>query len=191
MTFRRRKYLIDTHYQIRIILIFVLISFLVSIAAVACFNFFAIQELEMVMWSTHINVQSTGELVRPLFITVNTAGFIIVSLLIVAAALLIVRKTSGPLYRMSQDMERAAGGDLSLNISLRQKDEFKGIAEDLDNVMQSIRERFQFINEQYPGISNNLAKIQQKEIDPKDCRAVISDIERLEKKLEEFTTLKQ
>jgi len=191
MQFRRRKYLIDTNYQIRIILTFVLISFLISIAAVVCFNFFAMKELETLMWSTHINVQSTGELIRPLFIKVNIAGFIVVSILIIAAAFMIIKRTSGPLYRMSNDIEKAAGGDLSVDISLRQKDEFKDIANDLDNVLQNLRARFQFVHDEYPAVSKNLPNIRQKEKDTKDYSAVISDIERLEKKLEEFTIVKQ
>jgi methyl-accepting chemotaxis protein len=191
MTFRRRKYLTDTNFQMKIILTFVLISFLVSITAVAFFNFFAIKEFDAIMWSTHINVQSTSELLRPLFIKVNIIGFIVVSILTVIAAVLIIRRASGPLYRMSKDMERAAGGDLSLDIALRQKDEFKDIANDLDIVMQSIRERFQFINDEYPGISRTLAKIQQNKMDSKDYSIVFSGIERLEKKLAEFTVAKQ
>ena len=99
----------------------------------------------------------------------------------------IIRKTSGPLYRMSTDIERAAGGDLSVNISLRQKDEFKDTANSLDNVLQSIRERFQFINDEYADISGNLAKIREKEMHVKDFSTVFSGIERIEKKLEEFT----
>lgn len=191
MTFRRRKYLTDRGFQMRIILTFVLISFLVSIAAIACFNFFAMKKLEALMWSTHINVQSTGELFVPLFMKVNITGFIVVSILMIVAALLIIKKTSGPLFRMSKDIERATNGDLSVNISLRQKDEFKDIANDLDHVLHSIRERFQFINNQYSGISDNLDKIHQREADARDYSAVFSGIERIEEKLEEFKTIKQ
>ncbi|MBI4849972.1 MAG: methyl-accepting chemotaxis protein [Nitrospirae bacterium] len=188
MKIRRRRYLIDASFQVKIILLFVVVSLLGSIAAAAVFNFFVRQELEGLMWSTHISAQTTGDILRPLFIKINITGFIFVSALLIIIALWMMRKSSGPLYRMSKDIAKAAKGDLTTEIALRGKDDFKDTAECLDSMLKELKERFRIINEKYTKVSEKLGDCDLQGLKKEDLPTLLSRIESVEKELSRLTT---
>lgn len=186
MKFRRRRYLINTNYQMRIITIFVFIAFIGSLAAIGLFNFLANNKLETLIWSTHISAHSTGELIKPLFITINIAGFIFVSILILITAFIITRRTSVPLQSMAKDIAKAADGDLTVVIPLPQSDEFRDTASELNNMLKSIRARFKVINDSYMDISNKLEDLNAKRASADYLDTILLQVESLETELNKF-----
>lgn len=186
MKYRRRKYLIDTIFQSRIIIIFVALSLLGSFIAVAVFNLLALNKLDDLFWSSHIRVQSTGEYLRPLFVRVNIISFMFVSLAFIVAAFLIIKKTSGPLYRMSKDISKVAAGDLTADISLRKGDDFRDVAHELDIMVKSLRNRFSSLNEQYKICSLELEKGDITDTQKCNLESIASQIETIELELSRF-----
>lgn len=192
MKFRRRRYIVDAGLQMKFTILFVLVSLLGSVVAVAAFNFFALRKLEPLMWSTHISAKSTGELIGPLFVYVNIIGFLFVSVLLIIAGIWMIRKVSGPLYRMSKDIMKVTNGDLSARIILRQKDMLKDIAHELNIMIKSIRERFNIISEKYMGISESIGEFKFKEKTSntealiKDYNSVLKNVESLETEINSF-----
>ena len=158
MIFRRRKYIINTGFQLRFVIPFVILSLSGSVIAMIAFSFFAMKELEKVMWLSHINIKSTGELVRPVFIYVNLADAVFVSLVLVFTSIWMMKKASGPILRMTKDIRRVTDGDLSTTIILRGKDEFQDIAHDINVIIKNQRERLKKIGEQYMNISGDIVK---------------------------------
>src|SRR3990172_40887 len=71
MIFKRRKYIVDKRFQGKFILFFVIISSFISIVATVVFNHIALKRLESIMWSAHISVKTTDEVIGSLFIYVN------------------------------------------------------------------------------------------------------------------------
>ncbi len=190
MKFIRRRYIVDAGLQMQFIISFVLVSLLGSIAAVAAFNFFALRKLKPLIWSTHISAKSTGELIKPVFMYVNIIGFLFVSVLLIIAGIWMIRKVSGPLYRMSKDIIRVANGDLSTSITLRQKDKLKDVAYELNIMIKSIREKFNIISEKYRGISKSIGGL-KKEISNtgtsiKDYNLILKNIEGLQTEINSF-----
>ncbi len=195
MKFRRRKYIIDTGFQIRIILIFTVLAFLGSFIAATAFNYFALKKLEAFMWSTHVRVKTTGEILNPLFMYVNVTSFLFVSILLIITAVWITRKTAGPLYRISKDIYNVISGDLTTNITLRQKDEFKDTAFELNTMLKNIKGKFNIINTKYMSISKSIENLNKKitasEIATVDCDSILSNINSLEKELTNFKLRKK
>lgn len=159
MKFRRRKYLINASMQIRYSVLFVIIAVLGNICAVAVFNFLASKKLDSVIWSTHISVESTDQLIGPLFIYVNAATFAFITVLLILSGIWMIRNSSGPLNRMSKDISRIAEGDLSTNISLRGKDEFQDVAIDLKHMTERLRADFLLTKENCLNISKSLGRL--------------------------------
>lgn len=159
MKFRRRKYLINTSMQIRYSVLFVFIAILGNICAVALFNTLASKKLDSIIWSTHINVESTDQLIGPLFIYVNAAIFAFITILLILSGIWMIRNSSGPLYRMAKDINKIAEGDLSTNISLRGKDEFQDVAIDLNHMTEKLRTDFSSIKENCLNISKSLGRL--------------------------------
>ena len=145
--------------QIRYSVLFVIIAVLGNICAVAAFNTLASKKLDSVIWSTHINVESTDQLIGPLFIYVNAATFAFITILLILTGIWMIRNASGPLNRMSKDISRIAEGDLSTNISLREKDEFQDVAIDLKNMAEKLRADFSSTKDNCLNISTSLGTL--------------------------------
>ena len=169
---------------------FVLVSLLGSIVAVTAFNFLALRKLETLMWSTHISVKTTDELIRPLFMYINIINFLFVSILLIITGTWMIRKVSGPLYRMSKDIMRVVNGNLLTSITFRQKDMLKDIAHELNVMVKSIREKFNTISEKYRDISKSIGEYKEKTSNTetliKDYNSILKNIESLETEMNSF-----
>jgi len=194
MKFRRRTYLIDSGFQIKLILTFLIISLIGSLLVVVVFNTLALKELETQIWSVHISAQSTGEILRPLFFKANLASMALISALLIAGVMVVNRKTSGPLYRMSRDIRKIADGNLGTTVSLREKDEFQNVAETLNTMAGKLRSDFASIADAYYDISERLAGLgtpdAKGEASSKDYDTLLKNISDLESQLNKFQTEK-
>jgi methyl-accepting chemotaxis protein len=188
--FRRRKYINDTKLQMKFVSSFVIVCILSSILTSVVFNYLALIKLESLMWSTHINIKSTDELLRPLFININIINLLFVAALLIVTGLWLIRKITGPLYRMQKDIRKIATGDLSAGMTLRQKDELKDIAYELNIMIKSIRDRFAAINEKYADISESVKVLKadagDMDASAADYKSVLTKIETLEMELNRF-----
>lgn len=161
MIFKRRKYIVDKRFQRKFILFFVIISSISSIIATVVFNHIALKRLESIMWSAHISVKTTDEVIGSLFIYVNIIAFLVVSFLLILTGIWMVRKTSDFLYVISKNIMRVANGDLSVSIDFRQKDEFNDVVSSLNDMIKKLRERFFNIKQQYGEISAYIRDIER------------------------------
>ena len=185
MIFKRRKYIVDKRFQGKFILFFVIISSISSIIATVVFNHIALKRLESIMWSAHISVKTTDEVIGSLFIYVNIIAFLVVSFLLILTGIWMVRKTSGFLYMISKNIMRVANGDLSVSIDLGQKDEFNDVVSSLNDMIKKLRERFFNIKQQYGEISAYIRDIER--IYAKDT----PEREYLQKVLKRLETLRE
>ena len=105
MKFRRRKYVINSGLQMRFSFLFIVVALLGNILAVGAFNMFSLKKLDAARWSTHLNIDSTGELLYPVFLYVNIGAFLFITMLFIIVGAWMLRKTTGPLIRMSKDIK--------------------------------------------------------------------------------------
>lgn len=190
MKFRRRTYINDAKLQMKFVTAFIIICLLGSILTSAVFNYLALKKLETLMWSTHISIKTTDELLRPLFINITIINFILVTAFLIITGLWMIRKTTGPLYRMLKDVQKVAAGDLSTDITLRQKDELKDVAHELNAMVKGIRDRFVAINNKYTDVSLSVkglkSDLSDKETSMKACKSLLNKIEGLETEINRF-----
>ncbi len=183
MKFRRRKYVINSGLQMRFSFLFIIVALLGNILAVGAFNILSLRKLDAARWSTHLNVESTGELLYPVFLYVNVGAFLFITLLFIILGVWMLRKTTGPLIRMSKDINGVTDGDLSSQIVLRQKDEFKDVADELNIMTEKLRNRFVNIKDKYESISQSVTMLEK---DPVDKEATISTYHLTLKNIEVF-----
>ena len=189
MIFKRRKYIVDKRFQGKFILFFVIISSFISIVATVVFNHIALKRLESIIWSAHISVKTTDEVIGSLFIYVNIIAFLVVSLLLILTGIWMVRKTSGFLYVLSKNIMRVANGDLSVSIGLRQKDEFNDVVSSLNDMIKKLRERFSDIKQRYGEISTYIRDIERTYAkdtpEREDIQKVLKRLETLRENLQQ------
>jgi len=150
---KRKIYLIKKGFQSRFILRFVAVSTIWSAASVLLFFYLANKKLEEIRYSSYIDMRTTSELLMPV-----TIGALAVSLLMFAGILgyaihTLLHKLTGPLGQIRRDISRIAGGDLTSDIILREKDEFQDLAADLEGMRTELRSRIARIKEQQAMLS--------------------------------------
>lgn len=190
MKLKRRTYIIDTRLQMRFAFYFIVISLLGNIAALTVFNALSLRQLDTLVWSTHISAASTEQLITPIFMYVNVVNFFFVTIMLILAGILMVKKTSGPLYRMSKDIMQVSKGDLSSRIVLRHKDDFRDVALALNRMIEKTGERFADIKETYTGISVLVEILKHGTGNRQDAirsyNSLLERIEEVEKKIDAF-----
>ena len=160
MEFKRRRYILNREFQWRFILAFIAISLTASVVSAALFNLFAMNRLEELRWYVHISANTTGEVLRPLLFSFNLFNFIFISVLLILMSRWMMNRIEGPLYRIMTDINRIGEGDLSSPIISRQKDEFQDVTIVLNNMMDSIKEKFIEFSTQYEEVSKGLRNLE-------------------------------
>lgn len=99
---------------------------------------------------------------QSLSIQVGIFNLILVLVLIFITGIWMMKKTRGPLYRISNDLEKVCAGDFSSPIVLRQKDEFKDVADALNDMIENTRARLNSFKNSYEDISRNILDLEVK-----------------------------
>ncbi len=187
MKFRRRKFIINAGLQMKIALVFAAIAISGSIAATTAFNYFALKKIEKLMWSTHIGIKNTGEIIKQLVLYVNLVDFLFIAVLLIIAVAWMMKKTRGPIFRLTKDIEGVSNGDLTIDIILRDKDEFRDVAHELNLMVGSMREKFMKLIEKHVDISGSLDKLSTEIHDPesavRNCNIALENIRQFEEEI--------
>ncbi len=187
MKLKRRNYINDLDYQMKIVIVFVVSTLLLNIISIGVFNFIALQQMEDVIWSTHINVKTTGEILSALFIYLNSINVCFITLMLILTGYWMIKKTAGPLMSMSSDIIKMTEGDLVSGIALRKKDEFQDVASEINNMRENMRGRFERISRQHNEVSgsvNNLTALTgQHESMAAESGIILEKIKKLEEEI--------
>jgi methyl-accepting chemotaxis protein len=145
---RRRNYFIKKGFQARFILKFLGIVIFGS-AISGCFIYLlTTRNIENTFYSSHIKISSTGQLVLPTLLRVNSGVIVLVLLAVAVLTLFISNKVAGPVYRMGKSTEKIGQQDFTANFTLRSGDETKYLAESFDDMNRGLKGRFDRLRRQ-------------------------------------------
>ncbi len=135
---RRRNYLINKEFQFRYMarIIFGMVVMALIIAFTVYYTTWAR------IMDEFYNIPRIASQFAPLFSSVNgTMLFILFFFLILAAVLsiFISHSIAGPIYRFEKSLQAIAQGDLTLRVGLRKTDEFKHVANTLNEMVVELR----------------------------------------------------
>ncbi len=134
---RRKRYLIKTGFQLRYLGLILIAIILPTILFSACL-YYAIFSLMAEQLGLP---ESIAYNITPVLNKINftiLVGFPVITTALLFWGLLISHRIAGPMYRLEQDLDKIAKGDLSLRIRLRRKDELGSIAEGINKVLDKI-----------------------------------------------------
>ncbi len=146
--YKRKTLYIKKGFQFKFILKFCLIL-LAGVTISTGLLFFLSQEtLTSSFENSRLVIENTGSAILPVIIITNliTLGIICIATIIVT--LFVSHKIAGPMFRFEKDLERIKKGDLSVNINLREKDQFSEMAFSLNSMTQGIHEKICAVNHQ-------------------------------------------
>ena len=188
--YRRRNYFINKDFQGRFVFMFVLLASIGGVMAVGLFNYLAQKRLDVIMYSIHIPAKRINELLSSDMLYANLFSFFLVLFFLVFAINRLSISIAGPLYRIKKDLKEIAKGDLSFNITLRYKDEFKDFASEINSMIENLREYFSQTNNDIEIIDRYVREIERHN-DKKDLiklknQHIRGHIEELIKRTEQF-----
>ncbi len=139
--YKRRTYYIKNSAQSKFILRFVMLSLLGGTIALGSFNFLAYKKIDAILYSMRLPNISPGGLLwnEMLYTNLFVIAFILIAFAITAKGLF--NKINGPLKKMTYDIARMTNGTLNITISLRQHDEFRDIASELNEMAAGLNQR--------------------------------------------------
>ena len=153
---RRRQYVTDRRYQWRTVLEVVAICAGGLLVNLTLFSYLSFRELESLRWKTHIQAESIADVVTPYLVYTGIFSSCLTVLALLFFFSRLMRKTAGPLFRLKKDVEKAALGDLSVNIYLRRDDDFKDVAKECNRAIETLRNTFSLLKERFQFIGRTL-----------------------------------
>lgn len=140
--YRRRNYFTNKGFQTRFMLHFLAASIVANILTVTLFIILARHKIDSLLFSMRLPRTSAGALLSPVAFTASIASVVVVSLLFLWAARGMYHKIAGPLNRIRTDLHKIETGDLSSGVILRDEDEFKDFAGEVNAMVAELNRRF-------------------------------------------------
>jgi len=182
---KRRNYFIDKKFQTGFIVKFCLIAAASSLLIGALIMYLAQDSTTVAIDNTQVTVKSTADFIMPIAIQTILIVIIFTSIAVVVLTMLISHKISGPLYRMTNEINAVAGGDLRRNFNTRSNDQLKALSKGLLEMCSALQGGFGEIKESYKKLKSSL---NNKNLSPQDKEEIAGILAEIEKKLERFKT---
>jgi len=141
--YRRKQHFIKKGYQTRFILKFCLLVLVGAVISTTLLYVFAQGSLTSTYANSRLTVRTTSTAILPSVIYTNLITLGLISLATIMVVLYVSHKIAGPLYRFEKELSDIAEGDLTKVIYLRKNDEVTDMAESLNRMTASLRERLQ------------------------------------------------
>jgi len=142
ITFRRRNYFIKKGFQSRFMLRFIAASLAVALLAVVLFIVLARNKLDVVLFSMRLPASGTTSLLSREALYASIAAVVAISILYLLSARSMYHKISGPLQRIRTDLRKISSGDLGCRVTLREVDEFKDFADEINVMAEALGRRY-------------------------------------------------
>ncbi len=139
--YQRRTVFIKKSYQFYFILKFCLILLLGGVISTALVVFLSRGTVTTSFESGRLVVKNTAEAILPTVVLTNSITVAIVTLIAVLTVLYISHKIAGPMFRFEKEMNAVAEGDLTVQISLRKKDQFVTLSTAFNNMTENLRNK--------------------------------------------------
>ena len=138
---RRKQHFIKKGYQARFIFKFCLLVLVGGLLSTGLLYALSRGTLTSSFENSRLTVESTSVAILPAVVYTNLITLLLITVATILVVLYVSHKIAGPLFRFEKDLSEIAQGDLTKVIRLRRKDEVKDMAETLNRMTASLRER--------------------------------------------------
>lgn len=184
---KRRQYITHKSYQRGVVLRIILVCAIGLLINLGIFNYFSYEKIESLRWRMHIPVNTVGDIIGQYLIYSTIPSVTLAVIIFLIFLIYIIKKTDRLLYELKNDIEKVAGGDLSFNVLLRGRDDFKDVEDDCNMMISSFRSKFSLIKEKMHGINKTLESLEhvkdKPEIFSQKSQLLIETLEHLEKEV--------
>ncbi len=177
---RRRNYFIKKKFQASFILKFCLLLILACLIMSSISLLLTKKTVTTSFEGLRLVVKSTADYILPVLASSGVIAIVLVSLATIAVLLFISHRIYGPIYRLEKDVTEIGKGNLTMEVHLRQHDEFKGLSDVINAMVRNIKNP----------LSSSQAKINELEEEVKGIRSLLRSKEapggEIDKKIAEM-----
>ena len=170
--YRRRHYFIKKDYQFKFILKFCLIVFIGALISTALLLAFSQGTLTSSFENSRLVVRTTAIAILPTVIYTYLITLALISLVTIIAVLLISHKIAGPIFRFEKELREIGSGNLTKRVVLRKNDQIKDLAQSLNDMTESLRQKLLDLDKQTEGLID-------KALEKRMPSAFIEEVQRL------------
>jgi methyl-accepting chemotaxis protein len=186
----RKRYFIRRDFQSRFILRFVTAATVWGVTTVLLFVYLAGKKLDDLRYSSHIDIQTTSELLLPITVGVHAVSLLLFAGILAYTVHSLWQRLLKPLSALKGSIATIADGDLTGKVILRKEDEFQYVAEDLDEMRRGLQEKFARLKERQQELSAKAREFStstlEREQSPAHAASLQSAVERMREDLRAF-----
>jgi methyl-accepting chemotaxis protein len=159
---RRRNYFIEKRFQRNFILKFCVLVMAGSFLSGVIIYLMSRSTVTTTFENCRLTIKSTWDFMLPAVLISSAVVIVFIGLATIAVTLFTSHRIAGPLYRMEKDIDEVASGNLKKVFRLRQGDELKALAENLDKMTRAIGDMVSGIKRSVSEIESNLETADKK-----------------------------
>lgn len=159
-SYARRRYFINRKFQLEFSIKFLMIIAVASLAVLVLFYYNSRGTLTAGYTGSEVKLLQTSAYFLPSLL-LSTAGIIMISCLAgIFALILISHRLAGPLFRFQKSLDELGTGDLTRRFNLRDKDQFKELADRINALAATMDGKIGVIRTRADEMSLLLADLQ-------------------------------
>lgn len=146
-THKRKKYFINTKFQIRFILKFCFLLLLGVIISTGLLFLFSQDTLTSTFENSKLRIQSTGLAILPSVILTNLITLTLIAIAAVIVTVFISHRIAGPLFRFEKEFKEIGQGDLTKKVVLRKNDQVSAMADSINEMVSELHAKLSSIQQ--------------------------------------------
>ncbi len=135
---QRRRYFIKSTFNIKMLLLFIVILILGVIILGFELYIFSSSELETRLFQAHTRIMNSWEILLPTIILAMISVFILVFVITLFMIIYLSHKIAGPLYKFEMIADEIGNGNFKVNVKLRKKDELIPLQTAFENMLDNL-----------------------------------------------------
>jgi methyl-accepting chemotaxis protein len=163
---KRKRYIIEGNFQVRLILRFVIIVVVVTLLSTGAilglfyfrYQFGGVNLNSMIIEVTPDGTSTVSSVFQVVFVPLLAANLLVL-IISVPFSLLYSHKIAGPIYRFEQSFDLLLSGDNNFMIVLRKRDEFKYLADKMNALIDYMRRNVEEVRISHKMIKKRIAEI--------------------------------
>jgi methyl-accepting chemotaxis protein len=148
---RRKRYFIKRGFQISFILKFCFLVLAGVMLSTGLLFFFSKDTLTSTFQQSRLVIKNTAFAILPAAVYTNLITLGLITAATIAVVLLVSHKIAGPWFRFEKELAEIGNGDLRKVITLRKKDQMAAVADNVNKMTSSLRERIADIQKEVEG----------------------------------------
>ncbi len=175
---QRKTHIVKMDFQIGFILKFCLLLLLGVVISTGLLFLFSQDTLTSSFHQSRLVITTTGMAILPAVIYTNLITLGLITIAAIFVTLYISHKIAGPIYRFEKELKTIGSGNLTTKINLRENDQVRDMADSINIMVETLREKMQSIQTTVDDMKSCSAQSSA----PED---IVLMIENLDKKIQE------